>query len=298
MQDRLAAHGIAESVSTTEFCWNYRRDESSWRAHAGRARGLLRSLGRAPESRELKPVYPRASWSAYFIWAPDGTIDDGHRFTLARLRERDAGLLVIVASKSPEHIPSEVADIADALWWKDLPGYDFSAYAIALTEIANRSPGADVFVMNDSIFGPLFPVDPLLGASPWDLTAMTASSLFENHVQSYAFHLCKFTPARLRRLRSVFFRRWSLSHFQDVVFLQETRLARVAARNMTVGAWWWAEQRDGLDVSLRLPFELIEAGMPFLKRSLFGKWRGVQPINKLRAVLHHYGHPITAGMAD
>lgn len=252
---------------------------------------MLRSLRPAPPARELKPVTPRARWSVYFIWAPDGRLAPAHRFTLARLRARDAGLLVVVATPDAAMVPNECYHMADALWWKALPGYDFSGYAIALHAIARGSPGTDAFVMNDSVMGPFGEVERLLDDAPWDLAGFTASSLFENHIQSYAFQLRRVTPERMKTLGSVFPRRWRFDRFQDVIFGQETRFARVASRTMTVGAWWWYDTGRGLDLLLQEPFALLQAGYPFLKRSLLGKSRGVQPLDRLGATLAALGHP-------
>ena len=284
------------AVPGTTSPWPFRRSRRSPRAFAGRVRAVVRSLRGAPARRELKPVTSRPRWSLYFIWAPDGRLEPCHHFTLAQLRARDAGLLVVVATDDPANVPAELHDMVDALWWKALPGYDFSAYAIGLQAIAQGSPGADTFVMNDSVFGPLVPVEPLLD-TPWELTAMTASSLFENHVQSYAFHLRDVTTRRLGPLASVLSTRWSVGQFQDVVFWQETRFARVAARSMSVGAWWWAEQGAGRDLLLREPQALVAAGMPFVKRSLLGKWRSEEQAQWVVGLLRAHGHP-TTGLED
>ncbi|MDO8903179.1 hypothetical protein [Hydrogenophaga sp.] len=40
-----------------------------------------------------------------------------------------------------------------ALYWKTETGSDFSACAVALSELARLSPGADVWVKNDPVFG-------------------------------------------------------------------------------------------------------------------------------------------------
>lgn len=286
----------ARPVPGTTSPWAFKASRSSARALAGRIRGLARSLRGAPARIEIKPVRPRPNWSLYFVWAPNGRIEDCHRFTLARLRARNAGLLVVIATPTPADIPPELHAAADALLWKALPGYDFSAYAIGLEAIAAASPGADVFVMNDSVFGPLVPIEPLLD-TPWDLTALTASSLFENHFQSYAFYLRGVDPQRMRALSSVLSTRWSVSRFQDVVFLQETRFARIAARTMTVGAWWWAQQGAGSDLLLRETDALVAAGMPFVKRSLFGKKRDAARVDAVVALLRAHDHPV-AGLEN
>lgn len=288
--DRLEG-GAKDAVPGAAFRWTFAASAASIRTRPRRLRALFRSLRPMPAHQVLKPVTPRARWSLYFIWAPDGQLDDAHRFTLDRLAERDAGVCVVVAAPEVGRVPAELLDRVDALWWKALPGYDFSAYAIGLHAIAAASPGADVLVMNDSVFGPLFPLEPLIDEAPWELTGMTASNEPENHIQSYAFHLRALTPARMRALGSVLPRRWSMQHFQDVVLCQETRLARVAARSLSTGAWW-AGAGDQADLTLWQPLALVNAGLPFVKRSLLGKWAGIQPLEEVQAVLRRHGHPV------
>jgi hypothetical protein len=280
-----------DAVPNTITPWPFQRSSPWLRAYAGRIRAPLRSMRPAPANRQLKPVGPRPRWSVYFLWAPDGELTAAHRFTLTRLRARDAGLLVVAATPTLAMVPEALHELADALWWKALPGFDFSGYAVALRAIAAGSPGADVFVMNDSVLGPLGDVETLLTNAPWQLTGFTGSSLFENHIQSYAFQLRDVTPWRMRRLATIFPLAWRFDQFQDVIFAQETRFARVASRSMTVGAWWWYDTGHGLDLLLKEPLSLLAAGYPFMKRSLFGKSRGVQPLEPLRTALLAYGHP-------
>ena len=50
-----------------------------------------------------------------------------------------------------------------------------------------------------------------------------------------------------------------------MITCQESRMARVASRSMSVGAYWYLEDGDPTQTA---PFELIDAGYPFFKRSL------------------------------
>ena len=142
---------------------------------------------------------------------------------------------------------------------KGLSGYDFSAYAVALREVATRSPGADLLLINDSVLGPFVDLDTLLEEAPWDLTGFTAYSLFENHVQSYALYFRNVTSPLLRSLRTVIPHRFAFNHHRRVVRCQETRMARVAARTMSVGALWYSEDSDLGDPSLASAVPLLNA---------------------------------------
>lgn len=253
---------------------------------------ILCNRRRAPAWREIRPVTARPRWIFYFVFAPNGTLDDAHRFTLAQLRQSEAGVAVICAAPSVEAIPSELHAYGDALYWKDLPGFDFSAYAIALGETARRSPGADVLVMNDSVFGPFGEVDDLWRHMAWDLTGFTASAQVQNHIQSYAFMVRRMDAARLSDLRGVILTNHAYDDYLGVVYGQETRFARIAARRMTVGALWYADDRRCGNPSIFAALALVEAGFPFIKRALFTKSAYAYDRQAVVVALAARGHPV------
>jgi lipopolysaccharide biosynthesis protein len=226
------------------------------------------------------------------LFLPDGKLTPAHYFTLRRLRAMRGGLLVVCATDHPENVPRDLIAQSDAIYWKALPGYDFSAYAIVLSEVANRSPGADVLLINDSIYGPFSDLDAMLDHVPWQMTGFTATSAFENHIQSYAFFLRHVTDARVRSLQSVISPRFAFNRFRDVVNCQETRLAREAARSMSVGSFWFANTPAAGDPSLALALPLLAEGFPFLKRSLLGKLNGAYDKALLCGLLEERGHPV------
>ena len=258
---------------------------------------LVRLLARrervpVPASRALRPISPQPRWILYFVYLPSRTLTAAHRFTLERLREADAGLAIICATPEPADIPAELADQADALYWKALGGFDFSAYALGLREIAAHSPGADVFVLNDSVFGPFVPMNALWPAMRWDLTGFTASAELENHIQSYAFHLKGWSGERLHDLRGIFSPTQASNTYRDAVYNRETRFAATASRSMSVGALWYADNRRAGDPSVFAALPLLDAGFPFLKRSLLLKnarfYEQGEVLERLRAL----GHPV------
>ncbi len=242
----------------------------------------------APEWSVIKRVNARNSWFVYFVFAPDGKLMPYHHYALARLRDYGASVLVVCAAQTAALVPPELARYADALYWKALHGYDFSAYRIALMEIARRSPGADVVLMNDSVFGPF--VDPMSALSDcdWDLTGFTASSEIENHIQSYAFRIRNVVPARMRALGAVFFPVACLDRKDDVILIQETRMARIASSSMSVGALWYGATSQ--NPTLYRCAELVDAGFPFLKRSLARMDPGRKAMTC--ALLERHQHPL------
>lgn len=255
---------------------------------------VMRNSQPRPGWQAIRPLSAQPAWTVYFLFAPDGVFTPTHRFALERLRDAGHRLMVVCAAPSAAAIPAEVAAFADALYWKALSGYDFSAYSAALREISRKSPHADVLVINDSVYGPFTDVRGVLAQAPWELRGFTATSQVENRIQSYAFVLKDVTPARMRSLATVMFPWRALSNPHDVIQVQETRFARVAARSLRVGAYWFAEKEQVLDPTLFRPIELIATGFPFLKRSLTGKHQTLQDVEQIRELLFSLGHPVPA----
>jgi lipopolysaccharide biosynthesis protein len=274
--------------------------ERDWTFRPSRPDGVTRAVrlltrrGRrpAPAHLALVPVTPSPRWIAYFVFLPAGGLTAAHRFTLDRLRAADAKLCVICAAPTPGDVPDALARYADALYWKALPGFDFSAYALAVRVVAAGSPGADLLVLNDSVWGPFVPVDSIWPAMRWDLTGFTASAQIQNHVQSYAFHLRGVTPATAHALRPVLPAGYAYDDYRGAVYRQESRFATVGARSMTVGALWYADGVRCGDPSVLAALPLVRQGFPFLKRSLLGKNGHIYPRAQILATLRDLGHPV------
>ena len=239
----------------------------------------------------IKPVFLAPQWSVFFVYCPDGVLTSSQRFSLHRLRDLNVPLMIVVTTREVGAVPHELVDLGQALYWKALPGYDFSAYTIALEAIAADSPAATVFLMNDSVYGPFQDLRAQAFSSPWALTGWTACGKFENHLQSYAFSIRDVTAARLEGLRSVFFRRFALTDPLDVILCQETRMARVAARSMSTGALWRPADPSH-DAPIDLAFELLVDDFPFLKKSLLGKYLRLQHSDEVYKWLQYFQHPL------
>jgi len=288
---RLTAHRPLAGLDGLERDWSFRPSRPSPMTRMRRLRSLATGLRPAPPHLAIVAAGPERRWNAYFAYLPTGRLTPAHEYTLRRLRALPGGLLVVCAAPGPQDVPQALTDLADAVYWKGLAGFDFSAYALAVRVVASRSAGADLFVMNDSVLGPLSDPEPMLAASRWDLTGFTASSAVENHIQSYAFYLRGVTPERLAGLRTILPARFACHAFQDVVALQETRFARIASRSMSVGSLWYADEARIGDPSLFAAAALLEAGFPFLKRSLLGRFGALHAPGLLEHLLEERGHP-------
>jgi hypothetical protein len=244
-----------------------------------------------PAHKVIRLPVKRERWVAQFLYCPNGRLDSAQLYTLNRLRELSLPLMVICACPSPEMMPSQLGGYADALCWKAMPGYDFSAYTISLWLIARHSPGADVLLLNDSMYGPFSDLDQFFRDARWELSALTASGLWGNHLQSYALLLRDVCETRMDHLKGIFNENRSSSHLGTVVFKQELCLGDHAARHMSVGAMWYGDGAMIDDPCLRRPFELLDAGFPFMKKSLLGKMSSFQRREDCIAKLREFGHP-------
>lgn len=295
-RDPLTLRDFVRPVPPLVSPWDFRASAPALYLRVKRFnRGLFHRVP-APASEVIKPLSAHDRWFVYFAYSPAGTLAPAQRFTLQRLREMGVRVFVVLAADSPGCIADEVRSLCDALTWKALPGYDFSAYALALRTVAERSPQATAFVLNDSVYGPFRDLRPFVDHNPWDLLGFTASSLLENHIQSYAFALRDVTPARLDALLAVLPAASAYRDAWDAIECQETRLAAVASRTMRVGACWYGQAPQVPDPTLSLPLELVGAGFPFLKRSIVGgKHHQVfQPHaqDALRDLLSQMKHPL------
>jgi hypothetical protein len=272
--------------------WTYVSSPVALRVQASRAVRSMILRRRAPAHRVVVPANASTRWNVYFAFLPNGQASAAHLYSLDRLGAEPGRLLAVCASPDPAMVPAALRDRADALIWKALPGFDFSAYGLALRHLAEASSGADVFVMNDSVLGPFASPAKSLADVPWDFAGFTASSLFENHVQSYAFQLRALTPARLASLAPVLPRHSAFTRYMDVVLCQETRLARAASQTMSVGARWFARYQDVRNLSLERGAMLAEAGVPFVKKSLLDRYSDLQDRGEIAEILETHGHPL------
>jgi putative colanic acid biosynthesis UDP-glucose lipid carrier transferase len=253
----------------------------------------------APEWKLLTPPATTGRWLLYFMFLPHGQLSPQHRFTLERLAAEDARLMIVCACPPDHPVLSELKNHCDALCWKAVKGFDFSAYAIGLTVLAQHASGSDVLVLNDSMLGPFSPLVPFMEQARWRLSGLSASALEENHLQSFAFIVRQLNADVLKAIAPVMSTKWCYDTSGPVILLQETLLARVANHHVSVGAFWYTDGSRYQDLCLNCPEQMLDAGFPLLKRSLFGKFAsGFQDPSAMQALLRRLGHPEMLNASD
>lgn len=286
-----------KSIEGLQYMWTYEREHLSISCYARRWRYRWAATA-MPQSVVLKPVEKRCAWILYFIYAPNGHLDAAHRFTLAALSQGTLPVLAVVACRTPDLVPASILESCASVIWKALPGYDFSAYAIGLGAIARQSTGADVLVFNDSVFGPFGDLTPYLNCAPWDLTGfMATDGSLQKHIQSYAFVMKEVTRNRLDAMGEIMSDNFAFDTAVATICCRELWMARQASYSMSVGSFWYGRVADVLDPTLSKAIDLVDAGFPFMKRSLLSKQKHYQPSTAVLDCLQRSKHPIPDAIA-
>lgn len=249
---------------------NFIKNRSSALLRIRRLLHRLTDAESAPSFTILKDARPNDKWVLFFCYLPENEITYDHYHTIKNLRSKNYSLMIVAAATNPSVLEKRLSDLCELLIIKDLKGYDFSGYSIGIRHILKTSYNANILVLNDSVIGPIKDIFKLLEDSPWGLTGLTSCEIRENHIQSYAFMFKNINIDKFNKLSSVFPKNICYSRYMAVVRMQESRFARIAAKHMTVGSIWHSKD----DMTVHDPLYLIEQGFPFLKKSLFSKFKG------------------------
>lgn len=248
--------------------------------------GRLMSIASALTSTEINRATANTSRSnsldtaeriAIFAhYSDDGQISESDAYFISSLRE--AGFSVVVSSTCTsdplihQAIWDQWNDRFDGLITRPNLGFDFGSWSAALLTINLDSEFLQqILLVNNSMYGPLFPLRPMIEelASRGDFFGLTASQEFSPHLQSYflGFNRVVIASPAFRQFWGGKFggrSKWSTiwAHeltwerffvkrgFRSVVLVPETRNF---PRNPLTFLWK----------------ELVAEGFPFIKKSLF-----------------------------
>lgn len=158
--------------------WRFRASHIPLSIRLNRLKFSLINIRPPPWAKVIRNAEAKDRWVIYFAYLPNAHLSAQHLYTLQRLREQSLPVLLVCATSDPA-ISGLLAKYSDAIILKGLTGYDFSAYSLALNHLAERSPGSDVLVMNDSVYGPFTDLNHAITVAPWDLTGFTSSRFVE-----------------------------------------------------------------------------------------------------------------------
>jgi len=127
--------------------------------------------------------------AVYVHFHPEGIVAD---FVVAQLRELSRlGFRITFVSNSPQidgKLISIVAPVCREIILRRNTGYDFGAYRDGIMSIPDLLATECLILANDSVYGPLYPLDEMLGRCDpevFDVWGATDSEEISYHLQSY-----------------------------------------------------------------------------------------------------------------
>lgn len=156
-----------------------------------RAFELNRSFKKTETSRFCNYKKFRNSRACLFAsWDPDGRI---HDYVFEYLKELDAfGFDIYFCSTSEREINEQdylkLKAICSYISFRQNVGLDFASWKLCYLKIPFFKSYKSILMTNDSVFGPIYPLGPLLKAaegSSADVISMTDNFEHAHHLQSY-----------------------------------------------------------------------------------------------------------------
>ena len=224
------------------------------------------------EAQILKPLQLRDTRVVIFAhYDPVGGLSAADRHALSVYRA--VGYQTCVVTTAPA-FPSSDFELVDAVMIRGNVGFDFGSWASGIRgflPVETRSSLTHLVLANNSMYGPLWQIDDELdrACSKAEVVGMTVSLELMPHLQSY---FLSFSGECLKS--EAFERFWS----QGFVF--QSKWSAIAGGELR---WERYFRRAGFETSHLIPprsrirrseltyfwSELIEAGLPFVKKSLF-----------------------------
>lgn len=218
------------------------------RVAAGMARRGL------PQVRRILPGQnPNAGSAKVAVYAHFDRRGQIHDYVLYQLRElADCGFRTVFVSSSPELNPvglDAVLALTQAVIWRKNNGHDFGSYKDGLAHLGTLAGQAQLVLMNDSVYGPIWPLARLLERfepQTCDFFSSTDSWQHGYHLQSYflSFYPKAFTSTAFvrfwRRLAYVNDRKWIIRACE--IKLTQT-LVRASLRPASQCDYWAVHRR-------------------------------------------------------
>jgi len=159
-----------------------------------------------------------------------------HDYVLQSLEElAAAGYAITFVSNSPK-LPQQSVDLLKPLTRRILlrynSGYDFAAYRDGMKAIPDLQEADSLILMNDSVYGPLFPLEDVLeniSADEIDVWGVTDSWEHNYHIQGY-FMLFFGKALRSRGFQKFWSEFPNVNNKWWVIYNAELKLTRVLAR--------------------------------------------------------------------
>jgi glycosyltransferase involved in cell wall biosynthesis len=250
---------------------------------------------------QLKNTFCKSERVAIFVtYTPDGLLRaDIARYIEALRRNQISIVLVVVCDQVRNYVPGDIVDSCAAVLVRQNAGFDFAAWAHAMQIIPEVLNANILFLLNDSMIGPVSDPDfdrllTKIDALDADIVGLTSNSDFCLHLQSY------FLAIKKQALCSY----WFNQYFLDVVNL-DTKDAVIFQYELTFTARMKASGFRCESVFAQDPGEpgqtdqtiyswasLLRSGSPFVKRSLISGEHVKKGGDAVLDALRHADYPV------
>jgi lipopolysaccharide biosynthesis protein len=191
---------------------------------------------------------------------------------------KDQGFEVVLATTSVQGVEqhqrlwNQVSSIVECLITRPNQGFDFGSWAAAINYLdLSQKVNGRLILINNSVFGPFQPMSQILESwSPnCDVFGITSSNEFRSHVQSY---FLGFQPTVLKS--ESFKNYWKNDFHEENKWLTIFRFEMLWAEYFKSNDFQICVRHKAPRKFLRNPLtflwlDLLQEGMPFLKKSIF-----------------------------
>ncbi len=236
---------------------------------------------------EKNPLKKICYFSSYDC---DGVVDESVFHYLSELERLDFGIVFITTSSTiSDGDLDRLKSMTKAVIHRANLGYDFYSWKVGMTAYPASPDTHCVLLVNDSVYGPLFPLEQILkhmDVAQRDMVGITDSWEPSYHIQSY-FMYCKNEIIRSGFLHRFFQNVKVVSKRRDIIRLYELGFSqRLSAEGFKIGALvdyrelyskYFAPTMDRPefknDPSIFFWKELVTNFLsPFIKRKIFKVW--------------------------
>lgn len=201
---------------------------------------------------------------------------------LRSFRRQGIALVLLLNTDLPHdriRLPADLLADVDACFVRANLGFDIAAWSHAVSCLAARLDAERLYLVNDSIVGPLdeSAFDRLIGAvrrTEADVVGLTEHHAPRHHLQSY-FLAFNRRASQCEAFRRFFGGALNLPSKELVIDVYETHLTQVLdMAGLTCVALFPNPSRSPFSASQHLLWrQLIEAGFPYVKRSVLDEQR-------------------------
>jgi lipopolysaccharide biosynthesis protein len=240
----------------------------------------------AAKIRTIKPMAPLASGEVCFFvsHAPSPRLKRHVQAHIEHLLRAGVQLVLVLNTELPleaMHVDAALLDRLSGAFARENLGFDFAAWAHLYALSPSPNAWARLYLVNDSIVGPLDAGDfdrmmQRIRQTDADIVALTESQLPVPHLQSF-FMAFNASALRSEPVRRFFERVLNLPTKAEVIDVYETRLTKMLTlqglRCRTVFAPLSDDPHSSNDTSFRWA-PLIRAGFPYVKTTIVQRHAG------------------------